>query len=136
MKRFASLTKGNIIVVGRKTVATFKNGEPLKDRVNIILTKDKAYKVEGAIIAHSIDEIFEIILKYDKDVYVVGGASVYKQMLPYCNVAYITKFDKEFEADSFIENLDDSHEWILKEEGKWEESESGVRYKFCCYTKL
>ena len=106
MKFFKSKTVGNVVILGRKTLMTFPNGKPLKDRKNIIITTDESFKVEGAEIVHSTDELLETVEKYDDDsLYVIGGGSIYDQLLPYCDTAYITKFDKTFEADTYIKNL-------------------------------
>ena len=103
MKFFKSKTVGNVVILGRKTLMTFPNGKPLKDRKNIIITTDESFKVEGAEIVHSTDELLETVEKYDDDsLYVIGGGSIYDQLLPYCDTAYITKFDKTFEADTYI----------------------------------
>ena len=108
MKFFKSKTVGNVVILGRKTLMTFPNGKPLKDRKNIIITTDESFKVEGAEIVHSTDELLETVEKYDDDsLYVIGGGSIYDQLLPYCDTAYITKFDKTFEADTYIKNLDE-----------------------------
>lgn len=136
MKRFTSLTKGNVIVTGRKTISTFKNQEPLKNRVNIILTTDKNYKNGEALIAHSIDEVLEIVKDLKEDIYIIGGESVFKQFLAYCNEAYITKFNMDVDADAFIENLDKSDEWVIGEESEWLTSAKGVEYKFCDYKRV
>ena len=112
LRLFARLTRGKVLVYGSNTLATFPNGEVLKGRTNIILHPSKDFKVEGAIIANSLDHLFEILKEYDKDdVFVIGGASVYKQLLPYCHRAYITKFEKSFDKDTYIPNLDEDESW-------------------------
>ena len=116
MKFFREKTKGNIIIIGRKTLESFPNGAPLKYRENIVLTKNADYKAEGAIICNNFSEIAEYINKNgkDKEVYVCGGAEIYRQMLPYCSYAYITKIDDDKPAEKFMPNLDDENGWILK----------------------
>ena len=94
MKFFRSTSTGKVVVMGRKTLESFPNGLPLKNRTNIVLTKDKNYKVKDAIIVHSIEEALEELKKYaSEDVYVIGGDSIYAQMLPYCDTAHVTKID-------------------------------------------
>ena len=89
MKFFRSTTTGKVVVMGRKTLESFPNGLPLKNRTNIVLTKDKNYKVKDAIIVHSIEEALEELKNYaSEDVYVIGGDSIYAQMLPYCDTAH------------------------------------------------
>ena len=103
MKFFRSTTTGKVVVMGRKTLESFPNGLPLKNRTNIVLTKDKNYKVKDAIIVHSIEEALEELKKYaSEDVYVIGGDSIYAQMLPYCDTAHVTKIDFGYEADAWF----------------------------------
>ena len=79
MKFFRETTTGNVVVMGRKTLESFPNGLPLKNRVNVVLTKDVNYQVKGAIIVHSMDELKEALKEYDSDnVYVIGGATIYE----------------------------------------------------------
>ncbi len=136
MKFFRSKTVGNVVILGRKTLETFPGGRPLKDRENIVLTTNKNFDGQGAVILHSIDELLDYIKKFNNDnVYVIGGESVYSQLIQYCDIAYITKFDEEFdEADAYIENLDMSDEWLLDYESETME-EKGISYHFCTYTK-
>lgn len=113
-KHFREETTGKVVVLGRKTLETFPQGLPLKNRTNIILSTDKNYMVKDAIIVHSIEELLEELKKYDEeDIYIIGGDSVYRQMLPYCNVAHITKIDHEYDADAYFPNLDKDEEWEI-----------------------
>ena len=94
MKRFREITTGKVVVLGRKTMATFPNGMPLKNRTNIVLSKDEKYKAGDAIVVHSIDELLEELKKYNtEDVYIIGGDSLYKQMLPYVDTCEVTKIN-------------------------------------------
>ena len=112
LKNFQSLTKEKVVVYGSNTLATFPGGRVLKNRTNIVLNPSPDYKPEGAIVVHSLDELFEELKKYDtNDVFIIGGASVYKQMLPYSDTAYVTFFDKSYEKDVYIPDLDASGEW-------------------------
>jgi len=113
-KMFRELTTGKVIVLGRKTLATFPQGLPLMNRTNIILTRNPDFKVKGALVAHSVDELMEMLKDYkSEDVYVVGGESIYKQLLPYCDTAHITKIDYPYTADSYFPNLDKDPEWTI-----------------------
>lgn len=113
-KAFRQETTGKVVVLGRKTLETFPQGLPLKDRMNIILSSNRNYKVKGAIVVHHIDELMEELKSYpDENVYIIGGESVYRQMLPYCNVAHITKIDRAYEADAYFPNLDEMPEWEI-----------------------
>ena len=97
MKFFRETTIGKVVVMGRKTLESFPNGMPLKKRTNIVLTHDKTYKVPDAILVHSMEELHEELKKYpSEDIYVIGGETIYKQLLDECDVAHITKIDYEF----------------------------------------
>ena len=112
MKFFRQETMGKVVVMGRKTLESFPNGLPLKNRTNVVLTSDKNYQVKDAVIVHSIDEVLEELKKYDDDeIYVIGGGKVYEELLPYCDVAHVTKIDFAFEADTHFPNLDEDPEW-------------------------
>jgi len=114
MKFFRQETTGKVIVMGRKTLESFPQSQPLAKRVNIVLTKDKNYKVKDAIVAHSIEELMEELKQYDSDeVYVIGGESIYRQMLPYCDMAHVTKIDRAYQADTYFPNLDEDDEWEM-----------------------
>ena len=119
MKFFRQKTTGNVIVMGRKTLESFPNGLPLKNRVNIVLTKNKNYQVKDAVIVHSEEELLEELKKYPSEkIYVIGVESMYKMMLPYCDTVYLTKIDREFQADTYFPNLDQMEDWKMTEEGE------------------
>lgn len=112
MKMFREETTGKVVVLGRKTLATFPNGLPLKNRTNIVLTTDESFSAGDAIIVHSIDELLEELKKYpSEEVYIIGGDSVYKQMLPYVDVCHVTKIEHAYEADSYFPNLEKDDNW-------------------------
>ena len=114
MKFFRETTKGKVVAMGRKTLESFPNGLPLKNRVNIVLTSDKNYKVKDAVIVHTVDEMVTELKKYnEEDVFVIGGETVYRQLLPYCQKAYITKIDHVYHADTYFPNLDQDSEWEM-----------------------
>ncbi len=115
MKFFREETMNKVVVMGRKTLESFPNGLPLKKRTNIVLTKDRNYKVKDAILVHSVEELMEELKKYDsEDIYVIGGDSIYRQLLPYCDVAHVTKIDYAYEADSYFPNLDEMSDWTVE----------------------
>ena len=119
MKFFRQTTTGKVVVMGRKTLESFPNGMPLKNRTNIVLTGNKGYHVKDAVIVHSKEELLEELKKYDTDdVYVIGGESIYRMLLPYCSTVYVTKIDQAFQADTFFPNLDEMEEWEMTEEGE------------------
>ena len=91
----------------------------MKNRVNIVLTKNGKDSGNGEIIVRSVEEAIEEAAKYpEKEVYVIGGGSVYEQFLPYVDTAYVTKIDKAFDADTFFPNLDNDPEWEIAEESE------------------
>lgn len=119
MKFFRQTTTGKVVVMGRKTLESFPNGLPLKNRTNVVLTKNLDYSVKDAVIVHNEDELFEELKKYNTDdVYVIGGESIYRMLLPYCDTVYVTKIDQAFQADTFFPNLDEMDEWVMTEESE------------------
>ncbi len=113
-KFFRQETTGKVVVLGRKTLETFPQGRPLPNRTNIIVSTKPDYEVKDAIVVHSIEELLEELKKYDtNDVYIIGGDSIYKQMLPYCDTAHVTKIDRVYEADTYFPNLDEMEEWEI-----------------------
>ena len=135
MKFFRSKTIGNVIVMGRKTLESFPNGLPLKQRTNIVLTSKKDYQVKGAVLVHSVEELLEELKKYqEEEIYVIGGESVYRQLEPYCDTDYITRIDHAFQADTYFPNLDASEEWELTETSE-EHTCFDLEYVFTCYKR-
>ena len=113
-KFFRETTTGKVVVMGRKTLESFPNGLPLKNRTNIVLTRDKNYKVKAAIVLHSMDELMVELEKYDSDdIYIIGGEKIYAQLVDQCDVAHITKIDYEYDADAYFPNLDEKPEWVI-----------------------
>ena len=114
-KWFRESTTGKVVIMGRKTLESFPNGRPLKNRTNIVITTDKSYQVSDAIVVHSIEEALEAVKDYnDDDIYVIGGESIYRQMLPLCKVAHITKIDYVYQADAHFHTLDEEG-WVITE---------------------
>ena len=119
MKFFRQTTTGKVVVMGRKTLESFPNGLPLKNRTNIVLTGNPNYSVKDAVIVHTEDELLRELEKYNSDdIYVIGGESVYRMMLPYCDTVLVTKIDRAFQADTFFPNLDEMDEWEMTEESE------------------
>ena len=117
MKMFREETTGKVVVLGRKTLATFPGGRPLKNRTNIVLTTDVNFEAPDATVVHSINELLEELKKYNsEDVYIIGGDSVYKQMIDYCDVCHVTKIDHAYEADTYFPNLEKMDDWELSVE--------------------
>lgn len=135
MKRFSELTRGNLIIVGRKTLESFKDAKPLPDRVNVVVTHDEGYYCEGAIIVHDLDELMKSVSRFPGKVYVSGGEAIYRLLLPYCSKALITKIDADFTADAHLPDLDADRDWVIENEGGWQESKSGVRFRYVTYER-
>ena len=92
LKYFRQKTTGNVLVMGRKTLESFPNKKPLPNRVNIVLTNNKNYEAEGVVLCHGIDELPAVLKDYtDKQIFVAGGGTIYEQLLPQCETAYVTK---------------------------------------------
>ena len=135
MKFFRETTTGNVVVMGRKTLESFPGGLPLKRRTNIVLTKDVNYQVKDAVLVHSVEELLEELKKYDSEnVYVIGGDSVYRQLLPYCDIAHVTKIDYAYEADTYFPNLDEMKEWQITASSE-EQTYFDLEYTFLKYEK-
>ncbi|MCR4598398.1 MAG: dihydrofolate reductase [Acetatifactor sp.] len=136
MKHFREETTGKVVVLGRKTLETFPQGLPLKNRTNIILTKNQNFKVKDAIVVHSLEDLLEELKNYEsEDIYVIGGDSVYKQLLPYCKVAHVTKVDHEYEADTYFPNLDKDPAWQITAESD-EQTYFDLPYQFLKYERI
>ena len=135
MKFFRETTTGNVVVMGRKTLESFPNGMPLKNRTNIVLTGNRDYQVKGAIVVHSMEELLEELKKYNSEqIYVIGGDSVYRQMLPYCDVAHITRIDHAYEADAYFPNLDEMEDWYIAADSD-EQTYFDLEYQFLMYKR-
>lgn len=135
MKFFRETTMGNVIIMGKNTLLSFPNGRPLKNRVNIVITHDKSFTCEGAIIVHSVEEALDMAKQYKaENVYVLGGESIYNQMLPYVDTAYVTYIDYSYQADTHFPNLDEDDEWRLEDESE-EQTYFDVEYYFRTYKR-
>lgn len=134
-KHFREETTGKVVVLGRKTLQTFPQEQPLKNRTNIILSSNSDYRVKDAVVLHSVEELLEELKKYDSDsVYIIGGESVYRQLLPYCDTAHVTKIDNVYEADSYFPNLDEDPEWEITADSD-EQTYFDIPYTFLKYER-
>lgn len=134
-KHFREETTGKVVVLGRKTLQTFPQGLPLKNRTNIILSRDPRYTVKDATVVHSVEELLEELKQYDSDdVYIIGGESVYRQMLPYCETAHVTKIDHAYQADTYFPDLDRDDEWEITADGD-ELTYFDIPYRFVKYER-
>lgn len=134
-KLFRQETTGKVIILGHRTLETFPQGMPLAGRTNIILSRDPDFKVKGADVVHSIEELMEELKAYDsRDVYVVGGESIYQQLLPYCDTAHLTMIDHTYEADAHFPNLETDGEWVQTGESD-EQTYFDLAYTFVKYER-
>lgn len=134
-KMFRQETIGKVVVLGRKTLETFPQQRPLEKRTNIIMSRDKNYKVKDAIVVHSVEELMEELKKYPtEDIYIIGGESIYEQMLPYCDIAHVTKIDYEYQADSHFPDLDADEDWEIVATSE-EQTYFDVEYYFVKYKR-
>lgn len=135
MKFFRETTTGKVVVMGRKTLESLPNGQPLKNRTNLVLTRDRDYRVQGAKTCASLEELWRELEQYpSEDIYVIGGESVYRQLLDACDTAYITKDDYTYDADAYFPNLDEMAEWALTESSE-EQTYFDLIYHFLKYEK-
>lgn len=135
MKFFRETTKGKIVAMGRKTLESFPGGQPLKNRVNVVLTTDKNYKINGTDVVHTIDEMLDELKKYpSEDIYIIGGESIYRQLLPYCDTAYVTKIDHAYDADTHFPNLDEDPQWEMTKISD-EQTYFDLEYVFTIYER-
>lgn len=129
---FKELTDGAAVIVGRKTLGDFPGGRPLKGRHNIVVTRQDI-EVTGAQVAHSTGEALTLAAEYERCL-VIGGASVYRQFMPYLDTVHVTKIDLAPQSDSYFENLDSSPNWERIDEERWQ-SEGDIRYCFVTYKR-
>lgn len=135
-KFFRQETTGKVVILGRKTLETFPQGLPLKNRTNIIMSTNMDYRVKDAVVVHDLEELLSQIEKYDtKDVYVVGGESVYRLLLPYCDTAHVTKIDHAYEADAYFPDLDAMPEWKITADSE-EQTYFDITYHFLKYERI
>lgn len=135
MKFFREKTTGNVVVMGSNTLKSFPGGKPLKNRTNIVLYPDGDDRDDCKIV-RSLDELFAEIKKYDGDkVFVIGGAMLYRTLLPYCDEVLVTKVDAVGGADAFFENLDENPDYELVYRSEDVET-NGYKINFITYKNL
>ncbi|MBE6133623.1 MAG: dihydrofolate reductase [Erysipelotrichaceae bacterium] len=119
MKYFRETTKGHVVCMGENTLISFPGSKPLKNRTNIVLSQDPSHNYEGVINVHSFEEFLKTIKEYSlkEDVYIIGGASIYRQTLPYVDQVLLTKVDADGGAEVFFPNLDTNPDFECVDEG-------------------
>ena len=132
---FRETTTGNVVIMGRKTLESFPGGQPLKNRTNIVITSKEDYQLKDAIVVHSVEEALEQVKDVPrKNVYVIGGASIYEQMLSLCDTAHVTKVNYTYQADTYFPDLDEMPEWEITGESE-EQTYYDLEYTFVKYEK-
>ena len=131
LKRFKSLTTGHPVILGRKTLATFPGERPLKGRRNLILSRSADFAPEGAEVFSDVETLRAAA---PEDAFVIGGASVYRQLLPWCDTAYVTKIDRTFPADCYFPDLEQDPAWERTEESAPLEQD-GIVYRYLTYRR-
>lgn len=135
MKFFRETTMGKVVVMGRKTLESFPGKKPLKNRVNIVLTKNPSYQVDGAVVVHDEKELRKELEKYNsEDIFVIGGEMIYRLLADSCDTAYITKIEYAYIADAYFPNLEEDASWELAEESE-EKTCFDLEYFFMTYKK-
>ncbi len=133
---FRRETTGKVVILGRKTLQTFPNGLPLKNRLNIVITGNKEYNIKDAVVCHSVEEVLETVKQYEDDnIYVIGGESVYRQFLPYCKVVHVTKINYAYDADTYFPNLDAMEDWEVAG-SSGENTYFDLEYEFLKYVRI
>ncbi len=134
MKFFRETTKGHVVAMGENTLLSFPGSKPLKNRTNIVLSADPTHNYEGVINVHSFEEFLKKIKEFSEseDVYIIGGASIYHQTLPYVEEVYLTKVNADGEAEVFFDNLDELENFeIIKESETYLDND--IEIKFVTY---
>lgn len=136
MKFFRQTTTGKVVVMGRKTLESFPGSRPLPNRTNIVLTTRMDYEVKGAIVVHSLEEMLEELKKYNsEDIYIIGGGSIYKMMLPYADLIHVTKIDYAYDADTWFPNLDEMPDWEITADSE-EQTCFDLEFQFLQYERV
>ena len=131
-KFFRQMTKGAMILVGRRTIEDFPGQKPLPGRINVAITRQNI-DLPGFAVVHSPEEAVELAKTAEK-AFVTGGGSVYRQMLPYCDTAYVTKVHCTIDSDTYFPNLDEDPQWEMAEVLQSGE-EDGIAYEMCLYLR-
>ena len=133
MKFFRKMTAGGTVILGRKTLESFPGGKPLPKRRHLVLSRNRDWHPEGVEVYHSVEDILAAVQPLpEENVWVIGGAEIYRLFLPWCRTAWITRVDAAPEADVWFPDLGKAKGWVLEEEGMPQE-EGGLRYRFCRY---
>ncbi len=132
-KFFRQTTRGAMVIVGRRTIEDFPGKQPLPGRENVVLTRSSD-QIPGFTVCHSPEAAAELAKKAHRAM-VIGGGSIYRQMLSYCDTAYVTKVHCTPESDTFFHNLDADPQWKLEQVLQSGE-EDGVSFEMCLYRRI
>lgn len=143
MKRFRECTERKVIVMGRRTLESFPDGKPLKNRLNVVMTREPegiTPIADNLVVVSSMHELIYYLNTLDDsyrsdDIYIIGGGQIYHQMVDYCDKAIVTKIGQEFDSDTFCPNLDKLTNWRLVDESPVNYY-NGIPYKFCEYQNI
>ena len=136
MRFFKEHTTGAIVVMGRKTLDSLPGGRPLANRKNIVLSRDPKFSRDGVTVCNNGGELAELLRGVKEDIYVIGGESLYCDLLPFCDTAYVTRVDAAAEnADAYMVDLDKSEGWSIADESETFE-ENGVSFRFVTYKRV
>ena len=134
MKFFRETTMGHTVVMGGNTLRSFPNGKPLKNRVNIVLSRGQVR--DDCIIVRSYEELKnEMKARQNEEIFIIGGGEVYKELLPYCHRAFVTKVDAVGGAEVFFPNLDKLDNFFCVDEGE-PLDDNGYVIRFTTYKNL
>lgn len=132
-KFFRQTTRGAAVIVGRRTIEDFPGQQPLPGRTNIALTRS-GKEIPGFVVCDSPASAAQVAKNYEHT-FVIGGGSIYRQMLPFCDTAYVTKVHITPQSDTFFPNLDKDPDWKLEEILETGE-ENGISYEMCLYKRI
>ena len=127
---------GKVVVMGRKTLEGLPGGRPMDGCTNIVLSRKEDFTVRNATVVHSLEELFNAVKDFDPDdVYCIGGGEVYRELLPYADLAHITKIDHVYAADAFFPDLDSDSDWQITRDSE-EQTYFDLEYRFLCYERV
>ena len=134
LKNFQKITKDSVVVMGKTTFQSLPNG-PLKNRINVVLTRDKKFKSKDVVICNSVEECIKKVKKYNKNIFIIGGSQIYQQFLLYCDKAYVTKIFNDYNADTFMVNLDNEKNWMIDSWGSVKNYKN-IQYQHYEYVRI
>ena len=135
MKHFVELTRNTTVIMGRKTLESFPGKKPLKNRRNIVITREANYAPEGCTIVHSVKEALAAIGP-DEPAWLIGGDSIYRQMIEYCDECYVTYHNTQVPADTYFPNLDENNDWICVETSEAHKTKDSIEFEYRIYKNL